>query len=114
MSEGVHENQAMGRVTLTIDLEAGFNEDTVNIYVNRERVAYSEGVTTDYSVGLAGSVLVDVPPGLITLELSVPKRQISHTLDLEVGQGTSVRASISPQGELSINVRPAEQPREYF
>jgi hypothetical protein len=65
---------------LVVDLTAGFNNDTVTIRANGVTVAELEGVSTDYSIGLARRVETEAPAGELRLEVTLAKKVITGSL----------------------------------
>ena len=71
-------------VSLFIDFQDGFSDDTVVVEVNGQEIFNKKNVNTDYSLGLADSVDRKVPKGTVDIKVSVPSRNISDTFSLEV------------------------------
>ena len=55
------------KVTIAVDLQDGFINDTVSISVGGRELLREEGVSTRFQIGLAKSVKVEVPEGRTTL-----------------------------------------------
>ena len=81
-------------VTLAIDLQDGFSDDTVVIRVDGQEIFHKEGVNTDYSLGRADSVEIQVPEGSVNVEVTVPSRHLSDTIVLEVSTTVYLGVSI--------------------
>jgi hypothetical protein len=81
-------------VSLVIDLQDGFSDDTVVIRVDGQEVFHKEGVNTDYSLGRADSVEIPVPEGCVNVEVTVPSRHLSGTIVLEVSATVYLGVSI--------------------
>lgn len=79
--------------SLVIDLQDGFSDDTVMIQVAGQEIFHKEGVNTDYSLGRADSVEVQVPEGSVDVEVTVPSRDLLESIVLEVS--TTVYLGIS-------------------
>jgi hypothetical protein len=67
---------------LNIDLQSGFADDTVVVRVNDEEVFHKQGVRTDYSIGRADSAEVVVPADAIKVEVILPDKHLSETIEL--------------------------------
>jgi hypothetical protein len=59
-------------------------DDTVAIRIGDREVFHQENVSTDFLLGMAGSVEARVPEGPVTVEVSVPSRRISDAIKLDV------------------------------
>ena len=80
--------------SLVIDLQDGFSDDTVVIRVDGQEIFHKEGVNTDYSLGRADSVEIQVPEGSVNVEVTVPSRHLSDTIVLEVSTTVYLGVSI--------------------
>ena len=97
--------------TATIDLQDGFQEDTVVIRVNQHVVAQREQVTTDYSIGFAARVEVPISTDPAALEVSLPGKQLSEQIVLQ--RATDIHVGVSVLGGV-IRYRLSEVPFEYY
>jgi len=68
--------------TLQIDLEQGFDGDTVVVSADGEEVWRAEGVTTNLSSNVAAIAQVDVPEGA-EVEVAVPTRDLATSERIE-------------------------------
>ena len=84
-----------GLSTLVIELREGFSDDRVVIEVNGELVFDKEEVNTDYSIGLADLVELPIPEGTATVQVEVPSRRLSGTIESEATKTLYLRAVIS-------------------
>lgn len=84
--------------TIRVDFGSGFEGDTVVASANG-REARADGVTSDLRTGLAESVELDVPDGVVELRLSVPTRGAEATLPVAAEGVAFVRADLV-EGEL--------------
>lgn len=83
---------------MRVDLQDGFNNDRVELYVNGVKVFDEEGATTKRQLGFALSSEIDVPPGTIELEIRVPTRNLAKTISVDAPNlGISIR-----NGEIEI------------
>lgn len=101
-----------GTITsLVIDLQDGFSNDTVEIRIEGTEKYHQTGITTDYSVGIADSVEIEVPLGFINVEISVPSRQLADTIILQISTKVYLGVSID---ENSIKHRISDEMFVYF
>lgn len=82
-----------------IDLQDGFDDDVVEIYVNGEKALQKEGVTTRHVVGLALSSEIEVSDGINDIEIRVPTRNLSNTFSVDTSETPNLGISIR-DGEL--------------
>ncbi|MFN2445798.1 MAG: hypothetical protein ABR606_09495 [Vicinamibacterales bacterium] len=68
---------------LTIDLQDGFSGDEVVVRVNGEEVERRPDVRTKRTLGLAQSFHIQIPDGLVTLEVDVPAKGVRGTTRVE-------------------------------
>lgn len=80
--------------TLRIDLQGGFDADTVEVWVDEERRWQGEGVTSNLTLDLAESVPLDVPDGPADVRVVVPARRLEDTVEALVAGETYVIARI--------------------
>jgi hypothetical protein len=78
---------------LHVVLEDGFEGDTVVIRADGRELFREDEVTTRTQISHAGDAEVEVPEGLVTLEVEVPT------------QGVSDRVEVDAAGNLIISVR---------
>jgi hypothetical protein len=96
---------------LRIDLQDGFEDDTVVVRTADGEEQRREHVTTVVQVGYAGSIDMIVQPGPVRLEVSVPSRRLSESITLEVSGDLYLGLSIAgPQ----ITHRLSEEPMGYL
>ena len=86
---------------MQLDLQEGFNNDVVEIYVNGAKVLEKEGVTTKRMLGLASSSEIDVPDGALDIEIKVPTKNLSKTFSVDSSDIPNLGISIH-NGELKI------------
>ena len=80
--------------TLRIDLQGGFDSDTVEIWVDEERRWREEAVTTKFTLDLAASVPLEVPEGPADVRVVLPERSIERALEALVAGETYVIARV--------------------
>ena len=87
--------------SLRVDLLEGFNGDTVVVRVDGREVERRDGVRTNYSVGIAGRLEVDVPAHAAQVELILPERELSCGIEHRPSDPAAIAFSLSPTGQLS-------------
>ena len=89
---------------VTIDrLKEALAKD-VFIEVNDESVFDKKGVSTNWSIGLADRVEIQVPEGTVEVQVTVPSRYLSDRIEFKVSKTVYVRAIISDDNlELAIS-----------
>ena len=87
--------------SMRIDLQEGFSNDAVEVYVNGTKVLEKEGVTTKRMLGLALSSKIDVPDGAFAIEIKVPTKNLAKTFSVESFDTANLGVSIH-NGELKI------------
>lgn len=84
--------------TLTIDLQEGFENDRVELWLDGERAWASDEVTTNLSISLAASVPLEVEAGEAEVWVSLPKRSVDALLTLVVDGDRHLAASVDDSG----------------
>ena len=84
---------------MRIDLQEGFSDDVVEIYVNGTKVLEKEGVTTKRMLGLALSSEIEVPDGALDIEVRVPTKNLAKTFSVASSDTSNLGISIQ-NGEL--------------
>jgi hypothetical protein len=85
--------------SMRIDLQEGFSDDAVEIYVNGAKVLEKQGLTTKRMLGLASSSEIDVPDGSLDIEVKVPTKNLAKTFSVESSDTPNLGISIH-NGEL--------------
>jgi hypothetical protein len=98
--------------SLRIDLQAGFQGEPVAVSVDGREVFRKDDVRTDYSVGLADTLTVDVPGAEARVEVALERRGVRGAFQVAAGEGTHVGVNVSPEGEVTHTARAAGF--EYF
>jgi hypothetical protein len=80
--------------TLRIDLQGGFEGDTVEIWLDEELAQREQGVTSNLSVDLAASLPLVVPDGPVDVRIVLPERSLEETVEALVAGDTYVTARI--------------------
>lgn len=90
---------------LRVDLQDGFQEDTVILAVNGQEVFREPGVTTKTQLGVARYFETEVAPGPTTVTVSLPERGLLQTFELDVAGPTYLGVSLTPGGEFTHRVQ---------
>ena len=80
--------------TLRIDLQGGFDRDTVEIWIDEERRWREESVTTKFTLDLAASVPLEVPDGPTDVRVVLPEKAMEQALEALVAGETYVVARV--------------------
>ncbi len=80
--------------TLVLDLQDGFADDKVTIHIDGKEKYHNVSVSTDYALGLADSVKIQVPSGSVQIQISVVSRHISELVELKVSETVYLGVSI--------------------
>jgi hypothetical protein len=81
-------------ISISIDLQDGFSDDTVMVQVNGREIFSKSGVNTDYSIGRADSVQTMVPEGSVEIAVAVPSRSLSDKVVINAAAEVYVGVSI--------------------
>jgi hypothetical protein len=101
---GVLEKKMM--TLLHIALQVGFANDTVRIEVDGRLVFSKDGVTTPSDVGRADSFDLTLPKGTHTVFVTIPTRQTSETIPLNLTAPTYLGILLSPDGRITHQLSP--------
>lgn len=93
---------------LALELGEGFSDDEVVVLLDGQQVWHREGVTTNYSVGLADVARFPWPPSRsATLEVRVRGSAQSHRVEAAAGAGeVRLRAHLGADGVLTLGPAP--------
>jgi hypothetical protein len=69
---------------LEIDLQEGFQNDTVIIEINGEEIFYRHAIKTNLATSLAAKIPVDKVISPASIEIRVPTRGLSKTIVAEL------------------------------
>lgn len=81
-------NDEVEKLPLRIDLQEVFKNDSVCVFVNGEEIYHESDVNTNWSVSLADSVEVLLPKGTVEVEVQLPLRNLSRTVDFFLSEPT--------------------------
>jgi len=77
-----------------LDFQDGFADDTVTIHIDGKEKCHTISLSTDYALGLAESVQIQVPSGSVQIQITVVSRHISELVELEVSETVYLGVSI--------------------
>ena len=97
-------------VTLSIDFQEGFVDDTIVLQVNGEEVFHKEHISTKLVIGLADSFETEVETGSVNIEINIQTKNVTKNLLLEVSADTNIGISIM-NGEIEYIV--SDKPFRY-
>ena len=80
--------------TLRIDLQGGFDGETVEVWIDEELRHREEAARTNIAVDLAASVPLEVPQGPLDVRIVLPDRGLDETVETIVAGETYVVARL--------------------
>ena len=96
---------------VTFDFQEGFEDDTAEVWVGQVQLLKAEHLNTSKLIGLADSTSIDLPEGIVELELRLPGRNIKHSIALDTRKIRHVGVSLLPKG---LTVTLSERPFGYM
>jgi hypothetical protein len=94
--------------TVTVDLQEGFEDDVVEVWLGGEHRWREEAVTTNLAIALAASVPLEAEAGESELRVAVTSRGVEATQRLAVEQDVTVAVNLA---DGSVRLEPlAERP----
>ncbi len=72
------------KVTLGIDLQDGFADDTVVVKVKENEVFQKEHINTSMLLGFATTFKTEVRQGRVSVKVEIPTKNIKRTIMLEI------------------------------
>ncbi len=97
---------------LTIDLQDGFSDDLVTVKVNGKEVLGKKRVSTEFQIGWAERLEVDVDENHAIVDVSILTQSLSREIEIDVPGPTFVGLSIDPSD--GIGVRVSSEPFGYL
>lgn len=97
---------------LNVNLQEGFVNDTVVVRVNGQEVFNKTSVKTKLQIGLANVFQVDVPEGLLDIEIALPLKNVSESLALEVSSPVHLGLSVNHEGRITHRI--SQEPFGYL
>jgi hypothetical protein len=89
---------------LHIALQDGFLNDEVVIKVNDQGVFHQFQVKTRFQLGLATSFEINVPEGLINMNVILPQKNLEQTTVLEISAPAYLGISLTADGNISFHL----------
>jgi len=99
----VDEEREANMALLHIALQEGFSGDTVVVRVNGEEVFRKKDVKTRLQIGLADSVELNIAEGPTQVEVLLPAKKLSESVELDVSTPTYVGVSIV-DGKITVRI----------
>lgn len=90
-------------VMVGLDLQNGFRDDCVEVFIGKNKLLEQEHVTTHLMLGKAASFELPLPRGPVSLTVLVPTQALSATVDLEAQESTYVGIYVE-EGQLKHEV----------
>jgi hypothetical protein len=84
--------------TLRVDLQEGFDGDTVAVRLNGRELFHKSGVRTRLQIGLAQLVETEIPEGDAIVEVTLEERRLEVKIPLKVAAATYVGISVTGDG----------------
>ena len=81
-------------VTLSIDFQEGFANDTIVLHVNGDEVFRKEDVSTKLLLGKADALKTTVETGQVVIEINIQTRDIAMPIPLEISANTYLGISV--------------------
>jgi hypothetical protein len=97
---------------LHVAFQDGFEDDAAVIHVNGKEVFRAKGLKTRLQIGLANSTDLDVGPGTARIEVAIPSRNESVSLQLDVREPVYLGISITAAGKIAHRI--AREPFGYL
>lgn len=79
---------------LRIDLQEGFQNDTVVIRVKGKQVLRKAGLTTKLILGYAEALEIEVPEGSMNVRVLVPTRKLARTIPVRIPRDNHIGVSV--------------------
>lgn len=84
--------------TVTVDLQDGFDDDVVEVWLGGERRWREDSVTTNLAISLAASVPLEAEAGESELRVAMPSRGVEAAQQLAVEQDVTVAVNLADDG----------------
>ncbi len=85
-------------ITLQLDLQEGFDGNTIVILIDGQESWRKKGVQTKYQIGLADSFSTRVPTGTVKITIEQPDMHQTHNISLPLDGPTYVGIVRSEDG----------------
>jgi hypothetical protein len=83
---------------LHVNLQEGFSHDSVVVLVDGRQVFRKQDVSTNPSLGLAGTMKVNTDGDRAEIEIQVVSRNTSDAHEVDLSQTPEVGISLDPEG----------------
>lgn len=90
--------------TLHIELQEGFHDDRVVARLNGVEVLNMERVTTRMQTGFAAAASTPVPEGQATLEISLPAKGASGSVEIDFQEAVWAGVSVGPGQAIQFKI----------
>lgn len=91
---------------INIHFQDGFDDDAAEVSAGESRMLNLEHLKTSKLIGLAGTKSIELPEGIVELEIRVPGRNLGQRLSLDTRTTRHVGVSLEPGG---LVVRKSDQ-----
>ena len=102
--------------TLNIDLQDGFNDDTVILEINNKEVFKEEKITSNPTIALAKKFTTNISSGEVNLKVNITTKNLvdnyKFTIDSETNLGISIMEPKSPNKKIEFSL--SKEPFTYF
>ncbi|MBI2180039.1 MAG: hypothetical protein HYU31_04375 [Deltaproteobacteria bacterium] len=95
---------------LHVAFQEGFEADTVAVYIDGNEAFRKDNVKTRLQIGYADSFENFLPEGSRTVNIVVPEKNLSQTVQLQLTAATYLGVSIE---QCNINCKISDQPFGY-
>ncbi len=84
-------------IKLRIDLQDGFDNDSVVVFLGETEIFRKDKITTDLSISLADNFKVDIKKGKYSLRVEIPTRMVSRSKDYDIQTDLFIGVSLKHQ-----------------
>ena len=79
---------------VSIHFQEGFEDDTAEVWLGQSRALKVEHLNTSKLIGLATTTSMNLPEGIVELEIRLPERNIKHSLSLDTRKIVQIGVSL--------------------
>src|ERR1044071_5738317 len=83
---------------INIHFQEGFDDDTAEVLAGKSRMLILEHLNTSKLIGLAEAKSIDLPEGVVELEIKLPARNLQERVTLDTRKTRNVAVSVEPAG----------------
>jgi hypothetical protein len=102
----------MGTTTIQIDLQEGFEKDTVQMFIDGQEVYNEQKVQTRYQISHADTIKYETTHASVNIEIYLSEKNIKSTIYIDVRQTPYLGINISTDGKIIFN--PSSKPFGYL